>query len=167
MGARRVCAAQESTALAMKRQALRPDAISRARHLRREMTPQERKLWRALRQGFPEAHFRKQVPMGAYTVDFAWHEARLIIEVDGSQHGSDKGKEFDAKRTAFLEGEGYNVLRFWNGDVDQNLNGVLETVAAAFPINIENNIGAQTCAAPTLPSPQGGGNQETRCFGVR
>jgi very-short-patch-repair endonuclease len=113
----------------MKRLALRPDAIPRARRLRCDVTPQERKLWRALRENFPEAHFRKQVPMGIYTADFAWHTAKLIIEVDGGQHGTDAGKAHDAVRTEFLESEGYRVLRFWNNDVDRNLEGVLTIIA--------------------------------------
>ncbi|MGL5840155.1 MAG: endonuclease domain-containing protein [Sphingorhabdus sp.] len=109
----------------MKRLALAPNAINRARRLRRDMTGQERKLWRVLRENFPKAHFRKQVPMGAYTVDFACHRAKLIIEIDGSQHGTDKGVAHDAVRTRFLEAEGYRVLRFWNNEVDRNLEGVL------------------------------------------
>ncbi|MEP7351095.1 MAG: DUF559 domain-containing protein [Sphingorhabdus sp.] len=159
----------------MKRLALRPDAIDRARTLRREMTPQERKLWRALKENFPEAHFRKQVPMGAYTADFAWHTAKLIIEVDGGQHGTDAGKARDAARTRFLEAEGYSVIRFWNTDIDHNLEGVIAAIADSLPLvgrvgagarrvcaakdssATEENIGAQTRAAPTLPSPQGGG----------
>jgi very-short-patch-repair endonuclease len=149
----------------MKRHALPANAISRARRLRRDMTTQERKLWRGLRDSFPEAHFRKQVPIGIYTADFAWHGAKLIIEVDGGQHGSDAGLVHDEKRTAFLEAEGYRVLRFWNSDVDQNLDGVLAMIAEVIG-NAEENIGAQTRAAPTLPSPQGGGSHETSCVGV-
>ena len=115
----------------MKRLALRPDAIDRARTLRRDMTPQERKLWRALKENFPKAHFRKQVPIGLYTADFAWHTAKLIIEVDGSQHGTDAGKAHDAVKTRFLEAEEYSVIRFWNTDIDHNLEGVLTIIANA------------------------------------
>jgi very-short-patch-repair endonuclease len=141
----------------MKRLSLRPEAIPRARELRRDMTPYERKLWRALRENFPEAHFRKQVPLGLYTADFAWHTAKLIIEVDGDHHGTEVGKARDMARTAFLEGEGYRVIRFWNNDIDRNLEGVIAAIAEALSSTVEENIGAQTCAAPTLPSPQGGG----------
>ena len=77
----------------------------------------------------PDAHFRHQVPLGPYYADFASHAARLIIEVDGSQHGEER----DAARTHFLEGEGYRVLRFWNNEVLGNLDGVLRTIAAALP----------------------------------
>lgn len=157
MGARRVCGAYDSAVLIMKRLALPPDAIAYARRLRREMTRQERNLWRAMRAGIPNAHFRKQVPMGRYTADFACHHAKLIIEVDGGQHGTDKGIAYDAERTAFLEAEGYKTLRFWNSDIDHNLEAVLIMIAEALSGRAEENIGAQTCAAPTLPSPHGGG----------
>ncbi len=167
MGARRVCGASDSAALAMKRLALAPNAVTRARRLRRDMTGQERKLWMALRENFPAAHFRKQVPMGAYTVDFACHMAKLIIEVDGSQHGMEKGAAHDARRTEFLESEGYHVLRFWNNEVDRNLEGVLTIIGNTIEGAGEENTGAPTCAAPTPPSPQGGGSHETSCVGDR
>ena len=167
MGARRVCGAYNAAALAMKRLALAPNAITHARRLRRNMTPQERKLWRALRENFPDAHFRKQVPMGIYIVDFACHSAKLIIEIDGGQHGTDKGMAHDAVRTQFLEAEGYQVLRFWNNEVDRNLEGVLAVIGNALTGTAKEIIGAQTCAAPTLPSPQGGGSHETSRVGVR
>lgn len=138
----------------MKRLVLPMDAIGRARRLRREMTPQERILWRALRESLPGAHFRKQVPMGSYIVDFACHSAKLVIEVDGGQHGDARGLAHDEARTHFLESEGYRVLRFWNSDVDRNVTGVVEAIAAALDIEF---LGAQTRAAPTQPSPHGGG----------
>ena len=157
MGARRVCGAYEPAALAMKRFALRSDAIGRARRLRRDATIQERKLWRALRENFPDAHFRKQVPMGSYIVDFACHAAKLIIEIDGSQHGTEKGVVQDARRTEFMEAEGYRVLRFWNNEIDRCLEGALMVISDALAGTSDEITGAQTCAAPTLPSPQGGG----------
>lgn len=160
----------------MKHLALAPTAIPRARALRRAMTPQERKLWRALRSAMPVTHWRKQVPMGRYTVDFACHSAKLIIEIDGGQHGSEAGQAHDAARTAFLTSEGYRVLRFWNNEVDTNIDGVLVAIATSLPLvgrdgvgarrvcatlesspASENPLGAQTRAAPTQPSPQGGG----------
>lgn len=169
----------------MKHLALSPDAIVRARRLRREMTPQERKLWRALRIALPTAHWRKQVPMGRYTADFACHSAKLIIEVDGGQHGSKAGQAHDAARTAFLTSEGYRVLRFWNNEVDSNIDGVLTVIANHLPpcgggrrgarracaaqdsaLTSENSLGAQTRAAPTQPSPQGGGLTAANASGV-
>jgi very-short-patch-repair endonuclease len=93
------------------------------------MTDAEKILWRALRGELPDAKFRRQVPLGPYTADFACHSARLVIEVDGGQHN-----EADvARRTSFLNGEGYEVLRFWNHDVLQNIDGVVATIAQALP----------------------------------
>ena len=161
----------------VKRLSLPVDAVPRARRLRRDMTPQERKLWRALREAFPKAHFRHQVPLGRYTVDFAWHTAKLIIEVDGGQHGAAKGLTHDAARTLFLEGEGYRIIRFWNNEIDDNLEGVLTTIADSLPLvgrvgwgpaasaaegtgsapPASESFARQTPRAPTLSFPQGGG----------
>ena len=105
--------------------------IMRARELRRNATPTEAKLWRAVREAFPAARFRRQVPLGPFFADFCSHGARLIVELDGGQHAI--AVEQDAARTAFLNGEGYRLLRFWNYDVVENLAGVLETIAANLP----------------------------------
>jgi len=110
-----------------KRQALAPDAIARARDLRRRMTEAERVLWRALRDALPGHHWRKQVPLGPYYADFASHSAKLVIEVDGGQHAS--AVERDEGRTRFLESQGFRVLRFWNNDVLGNTDGVLQSIA--------------------------------------
>jgi very-short-patch-repair endonuclease len=90
------------------------------------MTNAERVLWRALREALPEFHWRKQVPFGPYIVDFCSHGAKLVIEVDGGQHGGPQ----DEARTRFLNGEGYRVIRFWNNEVLGNIDGVLEAVAS-------------------------------------
>jgi very-short-patch-repair endonuclease len=111
----------------MKRLALKAGTVERARKLRREMTPQERMLWRGLKVSFPKAHFRKQVPLGPYYADFACHAAKLVIELDGSQHID--AVPYNAARTTFLESEGYTVIRFWNNDVTTNLDGVLIAIA--------------------------------------
>ncbi|HEX8366010.1 MAG TPA: endonuclease domain-containing protein [Allosphingosinicella sp.] len=84
-------------------------------------------MWRLLRQAFPDAHFRYQVPMRDFIADFASHGAKLIIEVDGGQHGGDS----DRQRTRVIEGEGYRVLRFWNNDVLGNPDGVARIIDAA------------------------------------
>jgi very-short-patch-repair endonuclease len=82
------------------------------------MTDPERLLWRALRHCKRAGlHFRKQVPIGRYIADFACHRARIVVELDGSQHGDRRGIWHDAERTAFLESRGYRVLRFPNGDI--------------------------------------------------
>ena len=116
----------------LKRLTLAPNATSRARNLRRNMTTSERQLWRALRETLPHFHWRKQVPFGRYIVDFCSHGARLIIEVDGGQHA--EAQEFDAARTLFLEREGYRVLRFWNNDILSNMRGVLDRIASELPL---------------------------------
>lgn len=110
-----------------RRLALAPDAIARARALRRRMTDAERVLWRALREGLSRYHWRKQVPLGPYFADFASHSAKLVIELDGGQHADADG--YDALRTRFLEAEGFRVLRFWNADVLANTDGVIRQIS--------------------------------------
>jgi very-short-patch-repair endonuclease len=93
------------------------------RHLRREMTVPERKLWAALRdRRFEGYKFRRQVPVGKYIADFVCFERRLILEVDGGQHS---GSERDQVRDAWLTSQGFRVLRFWNVDIHQALDGSL------------------------------------------
>jgi very-short-patch-repair endonuclease len=105
-------------------------AHSRARTLRRNMTEAERQVWRILRLRQMEGHkFRRQVPIGRFIADFACHEARLIIEIDGGQHDLSLAPE--TERTEFLEGEGYRVLRFWNNEVLANLDGVHRAITEA------------------------------------
>jgi very-short-patch-repair endonuclease len=111
----------------LRRLALAPDAVQRARRLRRRMTKAERTLWRALREALPGWHRRKQVPLGPYFADFASHAAKLIIELDGGQHAA--AADHDAERTRFLEGEGFRVIRFWNNEVLANTDGVLQRIA--------------------------------------
>ena len=88
------------------------------------MTDAEQRLWRILREGFGDWHFRKQVPLRYFSADFASHRARLVIEVDGGQHGA----EVDAERSAIIEEEGYRVLRFWNNEVIGNPDGVWSVI---------------------------------------
>jgi len=103
--------------------------LEHAKRLRTYQTPFEQKLWSALRaQRFGGAKFRRQVVIGRYIVDFACRIPRmLIIEVDGDTHGD--RERYDAERTRFLESKGYRVLRFTNGDVGANLDGVLTMIA--------------------------------------
>lgn len=104
----------------------------RARKLRREATPAERKLWMQLRQlEFAGGHFRRQAPIGPYYADFACHRTRIVIEIDGGQHGFDDERLRDETRTRFLETNGYRVLRFWNHEVLRNLESVVDTICAA------------------------------------
>ena len=114
-----------------KRLDLPADATLRARQLRRDMTPAERHLWRALRMALPGEHWRKQVPLGPYFADFCSHGSKLVIELDGGHHA--QALDHDAARTRFIEREGFRVIRFWNNDVAENIDGVLDTIAAALP----------------------------------
>lgn len=105
-------------------------ARDRARALRAAQTEVERRLWQRLRNHqLKGAKFRRQGPIGSYIVDFFCHEARLVVELDGSQHGEQRERRADQSRTEYLEGEGYRVLRFWNEEVLSNIDGVLETIA--------------------------------------
>jgi very-short-patch-repair endonuclease len=114
-------------------------------------TEAERKLWWHLRHRLPveaTTHFRRQVRLGRYIVDFASHRACLVIEVDGGQHAERTAQ--DLERTRFIESHGYRVLRYWNNDVLTNINGVLEDILSAI-----------TTTPTPNPSPQGGGEQST------
>jgi very-short-patch-repair endonuclease len=111
------------------RNRLKPERLERARALRRVATGHEMKLWWKLRTLRPLGlHFRRQVPFRDYILDFAEHRAKLVIELDGSQHGMKDQQTRDRVRDAVLNSEGYSVLRFWNGDIDENLNGVVEAI---------------------------------------
>jgi very-short-patch-repair endonuclease len=114
-----------------KRQQLPALTVFRSRELRRNATDAEKLLWKALREKLSNLKFRRQVPLGPYFADFVSHSARLIVEVDGGQHAT--AEDYDAARTAFLNDEGYRVIRFWNNDVTQNIEGVLATIASALP----------------------------------
>ena len=100
-----------------------------ARKLRKQMPPQEAKLWvqlRLLPKG--EFHFRRQVPIGPYIVDFAEKTHKLVIELDGSQHQEPEAIRRDEIRDRFLSTKGFKVLRMWNSEIDQNISGVIDTI---------------------------------------
>jgi very-short-patch-repair endonuclease len=98
-----------------------------ARQLRKDMTDAERWLWYELRaRRFDEMKFRRQVPIGDYIVDFVCHRAKLIVELDGSQHALFMEK--DNERTAWLNSRGYRVLRFWNYQIFEEPGVVLEAI---------------------------------------
>lgn len=106
-------------------------ANARARELRKSMTPQEVKLWAQLRKLRPQGfHFRRQAPLEGYILDFVCFEHRLIVEADGAQHGEEAGLRADTRRDAFWAVNGFRVLRFWNNEIDANLDGVVETILA-------------------------------------
>ncbi|MFA6114863.1 MAG: DUF559 domain-containing protein [Sphingomonas sp.] len=102
-------------------------SVDRARELRKNATEAEKRLRRALREAFPTAKFRYQVPLGPYFADFLSFGLKLIVEVDGGQHS--EAATYDAARTRFLEGEGYTVLRFWNNDVLANTSGIIAQIS--------------------------------------
>jgi very-short-patch-repair endonuclease len=103
-----------------------------ARTLRNNATEAERKLWHQLRHLKTEGvHFRRQVPLGSAIADFACHRAKLVIELDGGQHSLPANEEADRRRTLLLNAEGYRVLRFWNVDVFQNMDGVIAEIRGA------------------------------------
>jgi adenine-specific DNA-methyltransferase len=108
-----------------------------ARELRHAQTEAESKLWKELRgrrfQGFK---FRRQQPIRPYVVDFVCFEKQLIIELDGGQHGTPEGEASDAARAARLEEQGYKVKRYWNYQVLNELNLVLDDICAALGLPI-------------------------------
>lgn len=124
--------------------------IEKSRQLRKNMTLQERKLWNIIKdRQFFGYRFRRQFPIGQYIVDFICREKKIILEIDGGQHNEDINIYYDNKRTEYLMSEGYKVIRFWNNDIDNNIEGVYEKLKEIFVI--DNNI------TPPQPSPSGEG----------
>ena len=104
-----------------------------ARKLRRDKTDAEALLWSRLRnRQLENAKFRFQAPFDDYVADFLCHSARLIVELDGSQHAD---SALDKDRDAVMEAAGYRVIRFWNSEVFGNLEGVLEEIRQAVLAN--------------------------------
>ena len=101
--------------------------LENAKALRSNQTDAEQRLWYHLRaHRFMGLKFKRQKPLGRYIVDFVCMEQRLIIELDGGQHAEQVA--YDQQRDAWLCSQGYTVLRFWNNDVMQQLEGVLEQI---------------------------------------
>lgn len=112
------------------------------------MTSQERKLWSIIRdRQFLGYRFRRQFPIGYYIVDFVCREKKIIIEIDGGQHNEKQNIEYDKIRTEYLTSEGYRVIRFWNNDIDNNIDGVYKKLKEVFEIT------------PSQPSPSGEGDK--------
>jgi very-short-patch-repair endonuclease len=99
-----------------------------ARVLRRQMTDAERKLWSLLRGNQLGVKFRRQVPCGHYVVDFYYDKAKLIIELDGSQHYTNKGMQNDTERDRYLRGIGYEVIRYSNFEIFENEDGIMQDI---------------------------------------
>jgi very-short-patch-repair endonuclease len=108
--------------------ARKPEHTARARRLRRDMTPMEKKLWYRLQGEQLGVSFRRQHSIGVYIVDFAAPSVGLVVELDGGQHGTDAALVTDAVRTRFLESKGFTVMRFWNNEMFENGDGVVETI---------------------------------------
>ncbi|MFT4914104.1 MAG: very-short-patch-repair endonuclease [Brevundimonas sp.] len=118
-------------------------AVGRARRLRRDMTFAEKQLWGALRT--LNLNIRRQTPIGRYIADFAHHASRLIIEVDGPHHEEIEAVESDLERTAWLNDQGYRVLRFKTRDVTDSLPAVTAAIRSAI------------LSPPSQPFPHQGG----------
>ena len=104
-----------------------PKILHRAGELRKETTPAEKKLWGSLRLMRKDGiHFRRQHAIGNYIVDFCSPPRKLIIELDGSQHVDQA--EYDSERTKYLEAKGYRVLRFWNNEIMNEIEAVLNVI---------------------------------------
>ena len=117
--------------------------VAVARKLRRTSTDVERKLWHRIRdKQVEDFRFRRQRPIGKYIVDFICLDAKLIIELDGGQHAD--SVVLDEKRTVFLESLGYQVIRFWNNEVIENMDGVLARIQ-------EELLRARANPTPALP----------------
>lgn len=102
---------------------------NKAKALRKNMTPQEKKLWSILRnKNFYGYKFKRQHPIWKYIVDFVCIEKRLIIELDGSGHNFARTKTYDKQRTQYFESRGFTVIRFWNNEIDNNIEGVAQQI---------------------------------------
>ncbi len=97
-----------------------------ARKLRKEPTPAERKLWALIRNDQLGVNFRRQHAIGNYIPDFVCIKKKLIIELDGSQHLEQK--EYDDERTKYFESVGYHVIRFWNNQIMNDINGGIKAI---------------------------------------
>jgi len=119
-----------------------------ARHLRTNMTDAERRLWSVLRceqlKGFK---FRRQAAIGPFIADFVCFRAKLVIELDGGQHNEELNRAYDDQRSAWLQAEGFRVLRFWNHHVFENLEGIGEVIWTA----LQEQLGVLS-PSPALPT---------------
>ena len=104
-----------------------PELVGNARQLRKNMTAEERILWYQYLRTYPVKFYRQRT-MGHYIVDFYCAKARLVVEIDGSQHFEDRGLEYDRARTKYLQGLGLKVLRVPNNELRKNLRGVCEAI---------------------------------------
>jgi very-short-patch-repair endonuclease len=134
----------------MTRHRINLTTTGNARALRSNLTDAEQMLWRAIRgKQLCDVRFRRQHPVGKYIADFACPDRMLIVELDGGQH--QEQVVYDEARTGFLQAQGWTVLRFWNSEVLENLEGVLAVICETL-----------SSPPPSQPSPlQGEGVSST------
>ncbi len=126
---------------------VKPQSTNNARALRTGLTFAEQRLWSALRARQLHGHrFRRQHPIGPYIADFACIEKMLVIELDGGQH--QEQSHYDENRTAFMQTQGWTVIRFWNNDVLQTFDGVLATIADDLTITLPSPLSPATKKEP-------------------
>ena len=101
--------------------------LQTAKMLRKNMTPHERKLWYLFLRQYPVKIYKQRI-VESFIVDFYCASARLVIEIDGSQHFTEQGMEYDKERSAVIEAYGLKVLRFTNYEVDTDFKSVCETI---------------------------------------
>jgi very-short-patch-repair endonuclease len=118
--------------------------------LRTDATDADRRMWRLLKECFPNARFRRQVPIRHYIADFASHREKLVIENDGGQHTP----ENDAARSRAIKAEGYRIVRFWNNDVLENGEGCMIRLGQFLGHDHPHPTSAsQQAGKPAYPSP--------------
>jgi very-short-patch-repair endonuclease len=129
------------------------ETTARARRLRRDATRAERKLWYVLQRAqLDSLSFRRQHPIGTYIVDFYCPTIRLAIELDGGQHNEPRHQANDERRSQVLKTNGITVIRFWNNDVVENVEGVWDEIArVAATLKLR-----PATPTPTLPLSGGG-----------
>ncbi|AZL59069.1 endonuclease domain-containing protein [Tabrizicola piscis] len=127
---------------------IHPITRAKARKLRHEMTPEERKVWVKLREynRMLGLHFRRQAPIGPFIADFADLGRRVVVEIDGGGHGGPR----DVARDEWLALQGFRVLRFWNPEVSGNIDGVMQVIFDA----VDGESLAE--GVPPTPFPRGG-----------
>ena len=112
------------------------DILRRSQNLRKQMTREERHLWYDFLKTYP-IQFKRQYPIGPYFADFFCYKAKLVVELDGSQHCEPEELEYDNRRTEFIRQQGYAVLRLSNRDVMSQFRNVCEAIDAAVRMRVQ------------------------------
>ncbi|HVU40748.1 MAG TPA: endonuclease domain-containing protein [Xanthobacteraceae bacterium] len=155
-GSSSLCKGEDRWRSAASRFSRTKETTARARRLRRDATRAERKPWYVLQRGQLDGlSFRRQHPVGRYILDFYCPAIRLAVEVDGGQHNEPRHHADDERRTQVLRNKGITVLRFWNNDVLENIEGVWYEISR---IAVTLTLRPAT-PTPTLPLSGGGSSQ--------